>query len=433
MMDTQPADFRSLPVPPPNMVVEVYDEQLGHIGYVVIDRPVKNTVSGGVRYLPGESVGNLARIARAMTLKWAFLNVPMGGAKGLIDVDPAKLGCERTHLMESFGRSIQSLVNHQLYFPGIDLGTTSNDLRAIMQGVGLPFAEKGQIDASYATALTAFETVRQVVGFHSGSLTGLRVALEGFGKVGSRLAEMLYQSGAKLVAISTVSGGIRSENGLDISRLLDLKKQYGGNLVLHYPEAQVIDRTEVFTQDVDVLIPGAQVNAIHSQNIDQIKARFVLPFSNVPIELGLEAALVERGIVYLPDFVSNCGGVFAVHMRSHYFNMADVEAVVQTAFAKVVVALLQRASNTGIVPYKIAESVAWGNHHELNNPSDSTVSKANRIKLVLLEQGMEGVKRRLGWRVHYNQRGGINALRVTARERYAEFTLEQTLQRLQAT
>lgn len=420
-----------LPDPPPYMVTAVYDESLGHIGSVIIDRPVRGVVSGGVRYLPSGSLGDLARIARAMTLKWAFLNVPMGGAKALIDVNPAQLGCERDYLMERFGRAIKALVTHQLYFPGVDLGTTDSDLQAIMRGAGLPMTTGDQIDASQATAMTAFETVRQTTLFYQQPLAGLRVALEGFGKVGSNLAGLLYQAGAKITTLSTVEGAIHFPDGLDVPRLLALKKQHGDKLIHHYPEAQIIEQAALFTQDVDVLIPGARPDSVNPGNIDRIRARFIIPFSNIPITPGLETALAERGIVYIPDYTVNCGGVLAVHMRSHYFNLEDVQTMIETTFAQVITAMLHKAAETGHPISEVAEAVAWYNHHEFNEPSAASSGKLGKVKHVLQEQGIDGIERRLAWRIHYRQHGSPPSLHAAAREHYAEFTLNETLRRIQ--
>ena len=181
----------------PNLFIEVADGALGRLGYVVIDRAVNGTTSGGVRFAPDVSAAELADLARSMTYKWAFLNVPMGGAKAGIFADPDQLGCERAVLMEAFGRAIGPLVRRQVYYPGVDMGTSLEDLRAIMRGAGRPLVEQ-QIDGSFCTALTVFETIRQVASFNHVELTGLRVAIEGFGKVGSALAELLAQAGAQL-------------------------------------------------------------------------------------------------------------------------------------------------------------------------------------------------------------------------------------------
>ena len=160
------------PKSPPNLAITIADADLGEIGYLVIDRTVNGSASGGIRFTPDVSIEELSSLAMAMTYKWAFINVPMGGAKAGIFAEPEKLGCERSELMTAFGLGMKSLVEKGVYFPGIDLGTTLEDLYAIMEGAGRPLVGE-QIDGSYATALTVFETIRQVVIFSGKELTCL--------------------------------------------------------------------------------------------------------------------------------------------------------------------------------------------------------------------------------------------------------------------
>lgn len=218
---------------PPNLVMTVSDGALGEIGYLVVDRTVAGSASGGTRFAQDVSIAELTSLARSMTYKWAFLNVPMGGAKAGIFADPEQLGCKRSELMEAFGRGIASLVQRNVYYPGIDLGTTPDDLQGIMQGAGTLLVGK-QIDGSYATALTVFETIRQVSNFCGKDLNGLRVALEGFGKVGSSLGVLLQNAGARLIGISTVAGAVTSRDGFDAQGLLQLKRLYGDDFVHHF-------------------------------------------------------------------------------------------------------------------------------------------------------------------------------------------------------
>ena len=157
----------------PHLIIEVQDPKWGLLGYVVIDRPVHASASGGVRFSPDVNVNEISALARSMTYKWAFINVPMGGAKAGICADPSALGCDRIDIMEAFGKAIAPLVQRKIYMPGIDLGTTLEDLYSIMQGAGKPLTGN-QIDGSAATAFTAFETIKQVMIFHNTALDGLK-------------------------------------------------------------------------------------------------------------------------------------------------------------------------------------------------------------------------------------------------------------------
>jgi glutamate dehydrogenase (NAD(P)+) len=415
-------NVRTSQVSPPNLIIQVSDETLGKLGYVVIDRPVQGATSGGVRFASDVSSDELVSLARSMTYKWAFLNMSMGGAKAGIFATPHQLDCDRVKLMETFGRSIAPLVCQRVYYPGLDLGTTLDDLRAIMRGAGRPLVSQ-QIDGSFCTGLTVFETIRQVTRFNGLELTNLRVAIEGFGKVASTVAQLLAQAGAKLVALSTVKGAIVAEEGLDVLRLLSLKQQYGDRLVHQYPDARPITRDALFTQPVDLLVPGARTHVVHAGNASQVQARLIVPISNAAVTREAEQLLIARGVVVMPDFVANCGGVMAADMRGVGFDVEDVRQMVEATFAKVVTSILQTAHREGQPVGEIARTLAWQNHRELNEPATTSSNRIGRVSQVLKSQGLSGVWRRLAWRAHHRWPRLNGAIRRAAADRYGELTL----------
>jgi len=421
---------KSLHLSPPYLMIEVWDETWGKIGYVIIDRPVRGTTSGGVRFASNVSVTELASLARSMTYKWAFLNVPMGGAKAGICADPHHLGCDRGTLMEAFGRSIAPLVSQEVYHPGVDLGTTLDDLRAIMRGAGRPLSGP-QIDASFCTGLTVFETIRQATSFDGLQLAGLRVAIEGMGKVAGAVAELLAQAGAKLCAVSTVEGAIIAENGLDVPRLLSLRQEHGDQCVRHYPGAQPIPLEALFTYPVDLLVPGARPQVISAGNAGQVQARLIVPISNAPMTPEAEQILVARGIAVIPDFVANCGGVLASNMRDNGFDVEDVRQMVKGTFAEVVVTILENARHEGRTVCEVARELAWQNHRQLNEPEAPLSDNMTRAVQVLRSQGLNGVHRRLAWRLYRRWPRLNGSIRRVARERYSEWGLGATLNRLE--
>jgi glutamate dehydrogenase (NAD(P)+) len=413
----------------PQLAIEVSHETLGKLGYVVIDRAVQGTASGGVRFAPGVSPDELAVLARSMTYKWAFLAAPIGGAKAGILADPRRLGCDRAALMEAFGHSIASLVRRHVYYPGVDMGTTLDDLHAIMRGAGRPLVGQ-QIDGSFCTGLTVFETVRQVARFNGVGLDGLRVAIEGFGKVASTVAELLAQAGAELMAVSTIEGALIVERGLDVAELLSLKQQYGDRLVHRYPGLRPVEPGALFAQPVDLLVPGARPRLIHGGNADRVQANWVVPISNAPITPGAEQMLVARGITVIPDFVANCGGVLASSMLSNGFDVDDVRRVVETIFATVVIRLLERADRQGLPVSEFARALAWQNHRALNEPMDTSPDSLARVARVLRSQGLSGVWRRSVWRAHRRWPHLSEAIRRAAVDQFAEQRLGVTLGRV---
>ena len=413
---------RRPPKSPPNLAVTIADADLGEIGYLVIDRTVNGSASGGIRFTPDVSVEELSSLAMAMTYKWAFLNVPMGGAKAGIFAVPEELKCERSELMAAFGRGMKSLVTKGVYFPGIDLGTTLDDLYAIMEGAGRPLVGE-QIDGSYATALTVFETARQVVKYSQKDLSGVSVAIEGFGKVASVVAELLADSGATIVGISTIEGSISSNSGLDIQKLLELKKEYGDHLVHHYPSGELNESGKLYSLDVELLIPGATPRVINEGNVRQIQAKWIVPIANAPATREAEEILDGMGILFVPDFVANYGGILSSAMRGENFDLEDVRYLVETTFSDLVYALLQASDLRGESFRDFVRLVTWQNHLKLSDPNKKIPGMRDRIPQLFKDKDWQGIKRRIGYRIHQRNSASNGVFHQSALERYAELTL----------
>ena len=407
---------------PPNLVITIADADLGEIGYLVVDRTINGSASGGIRFTPDVSIEELSSLAMAMTYKWAFLNVPMGGAKAGIFAVPEELKCERADLMEAFGRGLKSLVTKGVYFPGIDLGTTLEDLYSIMEGAGKPLVGE-QIDGSYATALTVFETARQVVKYSHRELSGVRVGIEGFGKVASAVAELLAGSGAKIVGVSTIEGMISSDNGLDVHKLLSLKNEFGDNLVHQYPAGEVEAPENLYSLDVDLLIPGARPRVINEKNVNQIEAKWIVPIANAPATWEAEQSLDEMGILFIPDFVANCGGILSSAMRGDNFDLEDVRYLVETTFAELVFALLQGSELREESFREFVRAVTWQNHLILSDPSKGYSGMSKRLPQLIKDKDWQGVRSRIGYRIHRRNPTSNGVIHQSALDRYAELTL----------
>jgi glutamate dehydrogenase (NAD(P)+) len=416
---------------PPNLVMTVSDGKLGEIGYLVVDRTVAGSAAGGTRFAQDVSIAELTSLARSMTFKWAFLNVPMGGAKAGIFADPGQLGCKRSELMEAFGRGITSLVQKNVYYPGIDLGTTPDDLHAIMQGAGNPLVGE-QIDGSYATALTVFETIRQVSIFHGWDLRGLRVALEGFGKVASSVGKMLQNAGATLVGVSTIAGTITSSNGFDFQQLLHLKELFGDDFVHHAGGSEVQSPEMLYSLDVDLLIPGARPWAINESNVDDVKAMWIVPISNAPTTSAAEAKLNERNVQLVPDFVSNCGGILSMNMRSHDFHLDDVDQLISTTFAGMVFDMLTKSAQRGENFTQFAREIAWRNHLSMTSPEHRSNGARKKASRLILNKDWDGIKQRIAYRAHRRQSQLNGSIHQSALARYAEMTLGEVVHQMDA-
>ncbi len=412
--------------------IRIADDSLGLLGHVVIDRTVHGTASGGVRWVPGITEGELAALARTMTLKWALLSIPMGGAKAGLSVDVQTMTTRRDQVMEAFGRATAGLIKDRVFLPGLDLGTTLDDLRTIMAAAGQPLSVD-QIDGSAATALTVFECIRQVVQSSGVDLVGLRVGLEGFGKVGASLAQLLLQAGARLTALTTVEGGVAAENGLEIGRLLELKERCGDGLVKHVVGATRFQPADLPGQPVDVLIPGARPWLIHVGNVESVRARWIVPIANAPVTPDAEVRLSARGVMVVPDFVANCGGILASDLHSHGFTLAEGRVVIEGTYARLVRSLIQAAGRSGRSVGDEARILAWRRHQALAlPPSPSSRGRSARPWVVLQRQGARGLWWRFAWRLYRAAPKLSGRVRAAALARMQDMRLGATVRALTA-
>jgi hypothetical protein len=189
-------------------------------------------------------------------------------------------------------------------------------------------------------------------------------------------------------------------------------------------------RDALFTQPVDLLVPGALAHVIHAGNASQVQAKLIVPIANAPVTPEAEQMLIARGVMVMPDFVANCGGVMAVDMWGAGFDVEDIRHMVEGIFAEVVTSILQTARREGQPVGEIARTVAWQNHRELNEPATTSSNRISRVSQVLKSQGLSGVWRRLAWRAHHRWPRLNVAIRRAALDRYTELTLGVTLTRV---
>jgi glutamate dehydrogenase/leucine dehydrogenase len=255
------------------------------------------TSAGGTRLAPDVTDNEAKLLARAMTYKYAILGVPVGGAKAVIRALPQ----EREQALRRYCAEILPLVEGERFLTSSDLGTHPED-----------FVPLGQAHRAAAGFDIAAIGVGALAAAHSvlGKLTGVRFALEGFGKVGAAVAAAIHGEGARLVAVSTRLGAVRRARGFDVTELLALRDRYGDQCVQYLGES-LQPVTALFDSDADVLIPGARVGTLNGSTAARVRARVVAPVANAPYTAAGLRVLRERGVVALPDFVCNCGAALA--------------------------------------------------------------------------------------------------------------------------
>jgi glutamate dehydrogenase (NAD(P)+) len=296
--------------------IEVYE------GYRVQHNSSRGPTKGGIRYHPDVDVSETTALAMWMTWKCAVVNIPYGGAKGSVKVNTKRLSRrELEKLTRRFITEINLVVGERSDIPAPDIGTNAQVMAWIMDtlsmqagytmpGVvtGKPIELGGSEGRLEATGRGVVITAMEACKSSNMNFEGARVAVQGFGNVGSVAAELAEQFGAKVVAVSDATGGIYNPDGLPIKGLYD---QYSGidGGIRNFKEADQITNLELLAVDCDILMPCAIQGQITGANAKDVKARLVVEGANGPTTLEADRELADRGVLVVPDILANAGGV----------------------------------------------------------------------------------------------------------------------------
>jgi len=297
-------------------------------GHRVQHSDVLGPYKGGIRYHPAVTLREVSALAMLMTWKCALLGIPYGGAKGGIPIDPKRYSVgELERISRRYISELIKDIGPAVDIPAPDMGTSAREMAWMMDtysvnvghavpGVvtGKPLSIGGSLGREMATGRGVMIIVRQALADKGKSLVGVRVAIQGFGNVGSAAAELLYEAGAKIIAVSTGAGGVFSEVGLDIPKL----KVYAAEnrkSIIGFPQSVPISNADLLTLPCDVLIPAALENQITEENVNQVQAQIVAEAANGPVTLEANLALEARGVTVLPDILANAGGVVVSYLE----------------------------------------------------------------------------------------------------------------------
>lgn len=282
---------------------------------------------GGIRFHCDLDSNDIKALSALMTLKCAVANVPYGGAKGGVAVDTNELSQrELENLSRTWLRAFHKFIGPHSDIPAPDVNTNSqimawmlDELEVIhsqsLNGAftGKPIELGGSQGRTEATGYGVAFITKKALKMLGMNLLNSKIAIQGFGNVGSFTAERLYEWGSKIVAVSDVNTCIYNENGINI---LELKKFLNNrNQLKDFSGVQVLDREELFALDVDVLIPAALENAINENNVNSIKAKLIVEGANAPTTIEADKVLKEKGICVIPDILANSGGVIVSYFE----------------------------------------------------------------------------------------------------------------------
>ena len=299
----------------PEKVIEIYDPAAGLRAILVVDNVAMGPAIGGVRMAPDADVAECFRLARAMTLKNSAAGLPHGGGKSVIVSDSKIPTKEKECLVRSFASAIEEIRD---YIPGPDLGTNETAMAwvkdAIGRAVGLPRELGGiPLDEIGATGFGLSVALQAAEEFSGVRVDGSSVAIQGFGAVGQHAARFLAANGARLVAASDSQGCCYDPKGIDVQSLTTFKQ--GGRSVADYPAAQSMDPDALLDVECDIWIPAARPDVLRADNVGRLRASVVAEGANIPTTLDAERLLEERGVLVLPDFIANAGGVVCAAME----------------------------------------------------------------------------------------------------------------------
>jgi glutamate dehydrogenase (NAD(P)+) len=305
------------------------------LGYRVQHDNARGPMKGGLRYHPAVDLDEVRALASLMTWKTAVVDLPYGGAKGGIGIDPRTLSKrELERITRSFVDQIHEIVGPDSDIPAPDMGT-NHEVMAWFRNqwekyhgfnpaviTGKPVEEYGSRGREEATGRGVGTLAIKMLKRLNRKPELTRTAIQGFGNVGSHAAKYLYESAFPIVAVSDVSGAYVNPKGLNIPEMLSYVLKNKG-LLAGYQGAERIDPDQLLALDVELLIPAALGDVITAKNVDQIKANLIIEGANGPIDPEADAKLNERNILVLPDILANAGGVTVSYFewaqnRQHY-------------------------------------------------------------------------------------------------------------------
>ncbi len=290
-------------------------------GFRVQYNDARGPAKGGIRFHPEMNEDHASELAFLMALKCAVVNIPFGGAKGGVVVNPLDLSRRDLELVtRGYIRAIADYIGPFKDIPAPDVYTDEQIMAWILDEyerikrehvpavvTGKPPELGGVAARRYSTALGGIHVLEQALKELKLDAGGLRVAIQGFGNVGENAARLLHERGYSVIAVSDVNGGIINSNGLDIPALRQHKNNTGS--VVKYPGARDIANPEILTADCEVLIPAALSNQLDANNAGEVKAKIILELANAPTTAEADDILFKRDIMLVPDILANAGGV----------------------------------------------------------------------------------------------------------------------------
>ncbi len=353
----------------PEEVIQVYDPESQMKGVLVIDNTALGPGKGGIRISPSITPLEVFRLARAMTWKCALADIPFGGAKSGIRANPYEI--DKIRFIREFANKIAPFVPSQ-YIAAPDMNVGEHEIAAFVDEVGDLQAATGkpakiggiphELGTTGFGVGVALETGLELLCDHLGlceDLSANRVVIQGFGNVGLGIAKYLDAKGAKIVALNDFWGTTYNPDGIDIEKAE--KHSYATreiNSVRNYRFGQQLPRDDILSIDCDILVPCAIGDVINLDTWDSIKARYIVEGANNSTSSRAEELLYQKGVIIIPDFLANAGGVIGSYVEHKRGNEAEAFSMIESKITRNTKLVMEQALDRGLIPRVVAKEIA---------------------------------------------------------------------------
>ncbi len=342
----------------PAKIIHVYEPSVNLQAVLVIDNVAMGPALGGVRMAADVTTAECFRLARAMTLKNAAAGLAHGGGKVVVSGDPKMPKPDKERLIRALACSLRDV---QEYIFAPDMGTDEECMAwvkdEIGRVVGLPVEVGGiPLDELGATGWGLCQATEVALDFCDFKLEKARLAIQGFGAVGKHAARFLAAKNTILVGAADSQGAVYQPDGLDVEKLIKLKE--AGQSVADYAQGKKYERDEIIDFDCDIFIPAARPDVVNEENMRRLKAKLVVQGANIPFTYGAEKYLHDQGVLCIPDFIANAGGVICAAMEYQGASQGAVFEVIAEKVRHNTRLVLEESRTKKILPREAAVHLA---------------------------------------------------------------------------
>ncbi|NIP39673.1 MAG: Glu/Leu/Phe/Val dehydrogenase [Candidatus Dadabacteria bacterium] len=342
----------------PMKIIQVYEPTINLKAILVVDNVAMGPSIGGLRMAPDVSTEECFRLARAMTLKNAAANLKHGGGKSVIFGDPSMDKSKKENLMRCLAKALRG---EEEYIFGPDMGTNEECMAwvrdEIGRSVGLPREIGGiPLDEIGATGWGVSHASEVASEFCDFKMDGARFVVQGFGAVGKHSARFLSDMGAVMVAASDSKAAVYDPDGLDVNELIEHKNS--GLSLSEYKKGKILKRDDVIEIECEIWIPAARPDVINEKNVEQMNTKLIVAGANIPATTEAEKILYKKGVINVPDFIANAGGVICAAMEYQGATESSVFESIKDKIRRNTRQVLEDSENKKITPRQAAIELA---------------------------------------------------------------------------